>query len=224
MRHAGVLTGSTLTGSYSVGPDNRGCLTLTNSAGGTATFRIALGTMSGGTATQGAITAFVDTTGQGSRLTGVLKRQDLTNLAPSAFRGTYAFGWEGMDNGGIRVAAAGLITTDGAGNVTNIALDINVNGRVQTVTGLSGSYSLAPNAPGGRGTGQTVIGDAVAANYALYVVSPSDFFIIGTDPADASHTIFSGEGKLQTGPFSTSMLASGSGYVFYQSAIDSGSG
>jgi len=129
-----------------------------------------------------------------------------------------------MDNGGYRVAAAGLITTDGAGNVTNIALDINVNGRVQTVTGLSGSYSLAPNAPGGRGSGQTVIGDAVAANYALYVVSPSDFFIIGTDPADASHSIFGGEGKLQTGPFSTSMLAGGSGYVLYISGIDAGNG
>ena len=116
---------------------------------------------------------------------------------------------------------------DGAGNVTNVAFDINVNGTVQTLTGLSGSYSLATNAPGGRGIGQTVIsiqGGAVAANYALYVVSPSDFFIISTDPTDASHPIFSGEVKLQTGPFSTSMLASGSGYVFYTSGFDDGNG
>jgi hypothetical protein len=219
-RSSGVLlTGVTLTGSYSVGPDNRGCLTLTNSAGGTTAFRIALGALSGGTATQGAITAFIDTTGQGSRLTGVLKQQDLTNVTSSIFSGSYAFGWEGIDNGGYRVAAAGVITPDGAGNVTNVALDINDNGAAQTLTGLSGSYSLATNAPGGRGTLQ--VGPA---NVALYVVSPSDLFVISTDPTDDSHAIVSGELKLQTGPFSTSMLASGSGYVFYQSAFDSGAG
>jgi hypothetical protein len=223
-RSTGVLTSSALTGSYSVGPDNRGCLTLTNSAGGTATFRIALGTMSGGTATQGAITAFVDTTGQGSRLTGVLKRQDLTNLSPSTFSGSYAFGYEGMDSSGYRVALAGIATADGAGAITNIAFDVNDNGAVQTLTGLSGSYSLAPNAPGGRGTGQTVIGGGLAVNYALYVVSPSDLFIVATDPTDAIRPIYAGELKRQTGPFSTSMLASGSGYVFYTSAIDSGHG
>src|SRR5262249_47600909 len=61
-------------------------------------------------------------------------------------------------------------------------------------------------------------------NYALYMVSPSDLFIVATDPTDAIHPIYAGELKRQTGPFSTGMLASGSGYVFYSSAIDAGSG
>jgi hypothetical protein len=225
-RSVGVVTGLTLTGSYSVGPDNRGCLTLTNSNGGTVIFRIALGTISGGTATQGAITAFVDTTGQNPRLTGILKQQNLTNLSPSTFSGTYAFGYEGMDSDGYRIAAAGLVTADGAGNVPNTALDVNDNGAVLTLSG-SGAYSLAPNAPGGRGTGQfntPVPGGLVTANDALYVVSPSDVFVISTDPTDASHPILSGELKLQTGPFSTSALASGSGYVFYASGFDSSNG
>jgi hypothetical protein len=77
-RSTGVLTGLTLGGSYSVGPDGRGCLTLTNSNGGSAIFRVALGTISGGTATQGTITGFIDTTGQNPRLTGILKQQDLS--------------------------------------------------------------------------------------------------------------------------------------------------
>ena len=215
-RSTGVLTGLTLTGSYSVGPDNRGCLTLTNSNGGTITFRIAVGTISGGTATQGALTAFVDTTGQNPRLTGILKQQDLKS---STLSGTYAFGWEGIDSSGYRVAAAGLITADGAGNITNIVLDLNDNGAVQTLTGLSGSYSLAPNAPGGRGTVQ--VGPA---NDTLYVVSPSNAFIISADPTDTSHPILGGELKLQTGPFSTSALASGSGYVIWASGINNSNG
>jgi len=225
-RSTGVLTNLTLTGSYSVGPDNRGCVTLTNSNGGTAAFRIALGTISGGTATQGAITGFVDTTGQNPRLTGILKQQNLTNLTSSTFSGTYAFGYDGMDSTGYRIAAAGLVTADGAGNITNTTLDVNDNGAVLTLSG-SGSYSLATNAPGGRGIFQNITpvpGGLVTANIAVYVVSPSDVFVISTDPTDGSHPILSGEIKLQTGPFSTGALASGSGYVFYASGVDNSSG
>jgi len=226
-RSVGVFTGLTLTGSYTVGPDNRGCLTLTNSIGGTAIFRIALGTISGGTATQGAIIRFDDNTGQNPRLTGILKQQNPTNLASSTFSGTYAFGYDGVDNSGYRFAEAGLITSDGAGNVTNTTFDFNDNGSAASLSGASGSYNLAANAPGGRGTGQTMVptpGGPLTANYALYIVSQADFFIISTDLTDASHPIASGEGKLQTGPFSTNVLSSGSGYVFWSSGIDKSNG
>jgi hypothetical protein len=224
-RSIAVVTGLTLKGSYSVGPDNRGCLRLTNSNGGTLVFRIALGTLSGGIAAQGAMTAFVDNNGQGLRLTGILKQQDLTS---PAFNGTYAFGWEGMDSGGYRVAAAGLIASDGAGNLTNTSFDLNDNGNTATFTGGSGSYNMASGAPGGRATLQIIIpiggGGSVTANDVLYVVSPSDAFFMSVDPNDASHPILIGEAKLQTGPFSTDMLASGSGYVFWTSGIDSSNG
>jgi hypothetical protein len=225
-RSIAVVTGLTLTGSYSVGPDNRGCLRLTNSNGGTLVFRIALGTLSGGVAAQGAMTAFIDNNGQNPRLTGVVKRQDLTNLTSATFSGTYAFGWDGMDSDGHRVAAAGLITSDGAGNITNTAVDVNANGNVATVSGIYGTYSLATDAAGGRGTLQTIIPNSggLTSNIVLYAVSPSDFFIMSTDPTDAIHSIISGEAKLQTGPFSNSMLANGSGYVFWSSGIDSSNG
>jgi hypothetical protein len=223
-RSIAVVTGLTLKGSYSVGSDNRGCLRLTNSNGGTLMFRIALGSFSSGTAAQGAMTAFVDNNGQGLRLTGLLKQQDLTS---PTFNGTYAFGWEGMDSSGYRVAAAGLISSDGAGNLTNTSFDVNDNGNLVTLTGAAGSYNLASGAPGGRGTLQIVIpvgGGSVTANEVLYVVSASDAFFMSIDPTDTSHPILIGEAKLQTGPFSTSVLASGSGYVFWTSGIDSSNG
>ena len=226
-RSTNALTGLTVVGSYSVGPDNRGCLTLTNSNGGTLILRIALGTISGGTATQGALTAFVDTTGQNQRLTGVLKQQNLTNLASSTLNGTYAFGEEGVDSSGHRIAVAGLMTADGAGNITNVTADVNDNGNAVTIPGGSGSYILATSAPGGRGTLRNTIpaGAApVTANLVLYMVSSSDFFFMTTDTTDGNHPILTGEAKLQTGPFSTSMLATGSGYVFWASGIDGSNG
>ena len=226
-RPTAVVTGLTLTGSYSVGPDNRGCLTLMNSNGGILILRIALGTISGGTATQGAITAFLDNTGQNQRLTGVLRQQNLANLASSTLSGTYAFGEEGVDGSGYRIAAVGLVTADGAGKIANISLDVNDNGNAATIPGGSGSYKLAADAPGGRGTFQSTIptgGGPVTSNSVLYVISPSDFFFMATDLNDTGQPILIGEAKLQTGPFSTSLLASGSGYVFWSSGIDNSNG
>jgi hypothetical protein len=221
-RSSGVLTDLTLTGTYSVGADNRGCLTLTNSNGGTGTFRFALGTISGGIATQGTLTASGDTTGVAQRLTGVLKQQNLTSLTSTTFNGTYAFGRSGVDSSGHPFSAAGLITPNGAGTITSTSFDINDGGTTATLTGGSGSYSLATNAPGGRGTAQITI-NSVTSNYAFYVVSPSDIFVLSTDPTDVNHPIISGENLLQTGPFSTSVL-NGGGYVFYAGGVDPNNG
>jgi hypothetical protein len=38
-----------------------------------------------------------------------------------------------MDSTGYRIAAAGLVTADGAGNVTNTTLDVNDNGAALTL-------------------------------------------------------------------------------------------
>jgi len=216
-RSIGVFTSLTLTGSYSVGPDNRGCVTATNSTGGIQIFRIALGTISGGTATQGTIMRFDDNTGQNPRLTGILKQQNFVALDSSTLSGTYAFGEEGVDSSGYRIAAAGLLTLDGAGNITNLTVDVNDGGNAATIPGGSGSYALAANAPSGRGTFQSTIptgGGPATSNSTMYVISPSDFFFMTTDLNDAGQPILIGEAKLQTGPFSTTVLASGSGYVF----------
>ncbi len=218
---------SMLTGSYSVGPDNRGCITLTASTGGTQTFRIALGTISGGTATQGTILRFDDTTGQVPRVAGILKQQNLAALDASTLSGTYAFAEEGVDGDGRRIAVAGLVTADGAGNITNLALDVNDGGNAATIPGGSGSYSLAAGAPSGRGTLQTTVptgGGPATSNSAVYVISPSEFFFMTTDFNDAGQPLLIGEAKLQTGTFSTSVLSSGSGYVFYASGIDGSNG
>jgi hypothetical protein len=166
------------------------------------------------------------TLGPVNRQTGILKRQNLTNLASTTFSGTYAYGREGVDSSGHRYAVAGVIASSGAGAITNVTFDFDDNGAVGTLSGGSGSYSLATNAPSGRGTIQTMIstpGGPVTSNYVMYVVSPSDFFALSSDPVDANHPIQGGENLLQTGPFSTAALNSG-GFVFYSGGIDPSSG
>ena len=93
-RTVGVTTGLTInpTGSsYSVGADNRGCLTFVNSSGGVMTYRIALGTLSMGVATQGTLTVFVDDTGNAARLSGILMLQNSAFFSTSSVSGNYVF-------------------------------------------------------------------------------------------------------------------------------------
>ncbi len=225
-RSTALATDLTLTGSYSVGSDNRGCLTLTNSNGGTSTYRIALGTISGGTATQGNIVLFNDINGQGGRSQGILKQQNLTGLGPSTFSGTYVFGEDGVDYNGGRVAAAGLLTSTGAGILNNINLDLDDNGSAATITGGSGSYTLASGAAGGRGTFSdtiTTAGGPTTSNGVVYIVSSSDALIMGIDPLSSNNIIFGGELKKQTGPFTANTLDN-KNYVFYVSGMDSSNG
>lgn len=225
-RSTGPLTGLTITGTYSVGSDHRGCLTLTNSANGTGTYRIALGTLSGSpsTATEGSIVASDDNTGQGQRTEGVLMQQNTAAFNASSLDGTYVFGREGVDFGGGYFVIAGLLTANGVGTLSNISADYDdyITGATNEPGPYSGTFSIATNAPGGRGTSQSTI-SGVVDNFVFYVVSPSEILSMSTDATDQNHPIVSGEVKLQTGPF-TATTMDNSGYVVDQTGIDGGDG
>jgi hypothetical protein len=228
-RTTGVLTNLTLTGTYSVGSDNRGCMTLTNSNGGVATYRFALGTISGNVATQGSLQGFTDTTGEGARTEGIVLLQNSSAFNPGAIEGTYVFGRDGVDVAGGRYAVAGLSTADGVSKLSNITADfVDYFGGAANLPGPgTGTFSIATNAPSGRGTFATTIATgtsgSVTSNFAIYVVSPSEILSMSTDPVDATHPIQSGEVKLQSGTFTQTSLDN-KNYVFYGYAIDGSNG
>lgn len=224
---SGAVTGGSFVSSgssYSVGSDGRGCLTLANSFGGTSTYRIALGTLSSGVATQGRIIRFDDFTGSGARLSGVLMKQDPASFSPGQFNGTYAFGMTGIDVFGGRIVGAGLLTSDGSGHIPDLSLDADDNGNpTGNITGSTGSYALASNAPNGRGT-LSVTASAQngggTQNFIIYMVSSAEALFLASDPLTPNTPTLSGELKLQSGaPFSANALDN-AGYVFYQAGVD----
>jgi hypothetical protein len=223
---AGPATGMTINSagsSFSVGADNRGCLTLMNSSGATLTFRVALGMLSGSpsTATQGSMTVSIDNTGQGFRGEGILMQQDVSAFHPGEFKGTYVFGREGIDASGGRYAVAGLYTADGNGNLTRISADSDdAFAGATTVSGGSGTYTIATS---GRGT-STITIDGQTSNLVTYSVSSSEQLSLSADFADLAHPIQSGENKLQTMPTFPAYLPDGSEYAFYATGIDSSNG
>jgi hypothetical protein len=214
---------------YSVGSDNRGCLTLADSDGGSETFRFAVGTLSGsGTAqvaTEGRIIRFDDNTWRGRAQSGVLMKQDPASFNVSALTGNYTFGEVGVDSNGGRFAGAGVVNSNGTGMFPNIIGDFDDAGTVSgPVTGGTGTYTVAANGRGTATTTLTILGKAQTSNLVLYMVSSSVsssevlFMTTGNPNTEA---ILSGELKKQAGPFSTAAL-NGNGFVFYTTGVNPG--
>jgi Putative Ig domain len=166
--------------SYSLGPDNNGCLALATSAG-TANFHFSVSTPNGSNMfTKGHI-MLDDSSGTGARGTGILRLQD-----PSAFAagltGMYAFLFAGTDAASGNVGVAGSFTA-GGGNFANLALDADDAGSLlSSVTGGNGTYSSTDTC--GRGTASFA---AIGSGYdfsldsVYYVVSSAEVLFASTD-------------------------------------------
>lgn len=141
--------------SYTMGSDDRGCMTLLTSDGATTQYRFAVGGITSGKATIGRMIEFDDANGMNTRLEGVILKQDPTAFTTTTFQGNWAFGMAGADINGARVASAGAFTatsglistgqfdTNDAGMVMNQRITggvlgaVDANGRVTTGMGTS---------------------------------------------------------------------------------------
>lgn len=224
----GSLRLSTLGGPSAV--YNRGCLTLADSGGTTTSFAIALGgcsnsyteggivathdnacgmkqdtqgqNVAAGMYTTGRIMEFDDSTGTGTRGSGILRLQNSSSFSNSSLSGLYAFGLAGQDSAGGHYALAGS-TQASSGSLSSAAADIDDAGTLSSqLTGGSGTYNISSN---GRGTATLTLG-STSLDLALYMVSGNEAIAITTDPLSASHPIAAGEAITATGPFSFSSL------------------
>jgi hypothetical protein len=160
-------------GTYSIGADGRGALSLTNSSG-TTTYSIALSTT-----TQGVIAQTdVDVTASGS-----FQRQNTAAFTDAAIAGGYVFDFKGVEVAGTTVSPASIVgrfDADGTGGVTNGLFDSNVAGTLsgQQIFPAGAFFQLDANSDGrtfGRGTA------AIAGqDFAFYVVDAARVKFIGT--------------------------------------------
>lgn len=188
--------------SYSIGADNRGCLTIVNSLG-TRKFRFALGSINGGIASKGRISGFDATTVADWLVTGELRLQNPAAFTNSAFAGNFAFGLDGTDTAGKRFGLAGTLSTNGAGVITAGNFDSNDGGTLNTNAAItSGTFAIAAN---GRGT-LSITSGGVTDNYAIYMLSNSDALLFSVDANSAGHPITVGEAVGASASFATNSL------------------
>jgi hypothetical protein len=202
-RTAGPKTGIAISGTYQVGGDNRGTLTLISSAG-THSYTFALN----GTAKIGSL---MESDNSGIVGSGVMKLQDSSAFDPSVFSGGYAISLTGVDSASARTAAVGSIFPSGFGTISGSSLDVNDGGNMlPTFATFSGIYSIGS---AGHGTATFVIPglDAGTFHFVLYAISANEYFMLSIDPVSGGNPILAGMVEAQTGsPFLTSSFTGAS--------------
>jgi hypothetical protein len=197
-RTSGVSKSQAFTGTYAIGADNRGTLTI-----GTATFAFSVGSITSGVAAKAHIIEFDAT---GTNVVGVIQKQDPTAFSVAQFSGDYAFGAGSAKSSGGRFGVAGRFTASG-GALTSVVADTDDNGTVQAIPSFTGTYTVATN---GRGTiTLSPPGATTQVNGSFYIVSASEALLMSIDPQTGAlaNSLFAGSVLKQIGgPFGISAL------------------
>jgi hypothetical protein len=195
----GYLPNLALNGTYTVGPDGRGALTLTNSLG---SLEYSLVVISNSRA------RFVEFNSSANG-EGLLLKRDPTAFSTAAIKGGYALGFGGSDAKGEPASIAGMFTADGAGKLTSGAEDANEGGVITSNGAITGTYSVDSN---GRGTAAITDASGTKTNFIFHVVTQDTLFFVETD---YPFPIVEGTAKRQqAATFSNSSLTGDYAFMF----------
>lgn len=200
-----TLVAQTFTGTYSIGADNRGVMTL-NFSGGSA--RLAFAMMANGNAKFIEFDAFA---GAGTIGSGTMEKVDTTAYSAASISGDYAFGAAGFDNANNRAAIASRFTSNGTGTLTNAAGDVNAYGTDIPMSFTTANYAVS-NTATGRGTMNfafTFGGTPATLNFVFYVVNSGKLFAMESDAVTTATPLLNGvvvQQQIPAGGFTNSSL------------------
>jgi len=203
----GAQRGLALTGTYSVGANNLGVMTLNFADGTTAIYAIAVSADGSGRFIEFDPTATAGTNGAGD-----MKKQDASSLASLKVAGNYVFQLAGVDSQGARMAAAGAFTVNDSGAMSAGVADVNDAGAMANAP-FTGNFAQSTS---GARTAEldfdpkAAVG-IVAGHLSLYPVSADEFFAVETD--GAGQPLMVGSIVRQSASSFTSASLSGNGIV-----------
>jgi Putative Ig domain len=225
---------SGVTGTYQIGSDQRGCMTLTSQSG-TQHYLISVAGISSGIASTVHM-ADSDTTGPFT--SGVALEQDTAAFSTNSINGNYVFGMSSPqgtaspDRG--QESMAGVITlangTDGAnGTVSGGTFDLNDEGQLDgsSSTSWSAATPLSISSTGGiyyigSGIGSIIFnvpisGNTVQVHEQIYIVSANQFLVMTGNDQTQSGSIFGAGEAFKQSTISSNSLNGTS--VLYTSAL-----
>ncbi len=214
----GPQTGK-LAGTYCMGPNNLGLMTLNETVNGNSiarTFAFALNT--GGNS--GRITYYDNSNIVAS---GPLRKQTTSAFSIGKLSGNYTFGFIGADASGHRSGMAGEFNSDGKGHFNGIA-DADDNGTLNAQFSVIASNFTILSTSTGRGSVTMTfnIGGGQTNMFIFYVVNATEMLFMEYDPV--GNPLLAGDVLQQTGGGSfTDSTLSGNAIVGAQS-VDSSSG
>ena len=167
---------------------------------------------------------FDDTSGSGTRDSGVLRLQTSTDFSLSKLNARYAFGIDGTDTTGGHVAAGGSFSLNtSTGAISNGFADVDDAG---TLPGGTGGFTGATGSIGaistttGRATGSFAAGTGGTFNLVYYVVNKNELFVITSDVPAAGKPAASGRILVTGSSFSSSSL--NGNYIVHLNGSSSG--
>jgi predicted small lipoprotein YifL len=186
---------ASLTGTYTIGSDGRGTLSLTSSVAtigvdGAQTMSFAV------VNTRHSLITEFDSSATSS---GSLDLQSPAGFLQSSISGGYSFAFTGVDPtkpGSVALDRGGVLTADGAGNFINVTADVNDGGAV-SANSAPGTYT----GPDSFGRGTASLGSSA---FVFYMVNSSTLRFVETD----SNGLTAGSALAQgSGPFTNGSLS-----------------
>lgn len=173
----GVSGPLAVNGTYLVGPDGRGTMSLNSGLQSAGTFAFVL------TTNQHGLLIRFDKNVTGS---GTFDQQNLNDLSisPTIVNGPYVFSLSGADPSFSPMGVAGKFSANGGGGLAApTILDAKISGVAKTNdTSLTGSYSFDPARSGtGRGTITLTSNSTGSQQYAFYIIDSAHLHLVETD-------------------------------------------
>ena len=201
----GATSAQAFIGTYSIGADNRGVMTL-NFSGSSA--KLAFAMLANGNAQ---FIEFDASGGAGTIGSGTMEKADATAYSTSRITGDYAFGAAGFDNANNRAAIEGRFTSNGTGALSNTAGDVNAYGTDYPMSFTAANYAVS-NTATGRGTMSlafTFGGAPDSLNFVFYVVNSGKLFVMESDAVTTATPLLNGailQQQTPTGGFTNASL------------------
>jgi hypothetical protein len=218
---SGGSVAQAFTGTYAIGADHRGVMTL-NIGGGVV--NLAFATMANGNAQ---FIKFDAGRGSGTIGSGTMEKADTTAYSTAKITGDYAFGVAGLDNLNNRAAIAARFTSNGAGILTNSAGNVNAYGTDYPMSFSSATYTVSDTTTG-RGTMNLSFsfgGAPASMNFVFYVVNAGKLFAMERDMVTSSTPLLNGvvlRQQVPAGGFSNASL--NGNMVIYLTGLSTGCG
>jgi hypothetical protein len=181
---AGAAVALAFTGTYAIGADHRGVMTMAGA-------RFAFAMMANGNAQ---FIKFDAGGGSGTIGSGTMEKVDTTAYNTAKIYGDYAFGVAGLDNLNNRAAFVGRFTSNGAGTLTNAAGDANLYGSSYSMSFTAANYTVSDTVTG-RGAMNlafSLSGAPETLNFVFYIVNAGKLFAMERDGVTSSTPLLNG--------------------------------
>lgn len=209
---AGEPFNATITGTYSLA-NGLNTITIQGPSWGPVTLAFVLDSTG-----NGRIIEYDDSTGQGSRGSGLLRKANPDAFSLGALSGAWAFGVTGAGSSGERLVEAGEFVIAGA-NIPSGVCNVNDGGEYRTCA-LSGTLSTVdPQTGRASAILETSQG---TVDIAVYVVSSTEMIMEQMDAFTGAGELLAGSVLQQNGPFGTSSLSGAA--ILYIEDIHPGDG